>query len=345
MKVEIMNKQGKLSARLCVVTGAGGFIGSHLVEKLLSHGAKVKSLVHYNALGAIGHLESAKREYIDSGQLEIVAGDVCDLRCMQELINGVDVVFHLAALIGIPYSYVAPESYLRTNAQGTLNVLEACRNAGVSRVLHTSTSETYGTARSTPMNECHLLQGQSPYSASKIAADKLAESYALSFDLPVTTVRPFNTYGPRQSMRAVIPSIIAQALNADCEVIRLGSLDPIRDLTFVKDTVRAYVEISSAPIKVVSGRLYNLGVGIGFTISEVAEHIQSIVGTKKESICELERIRPTKSEVFELISDASRIKREVGWKAKISLDEGLRETVEWMKNNLPDIREATKYTV
>ncbi len=338
-------KQCGLTGQLCVVTGAGGFIGSHLVETLLSCGAKVRALVHYNALGSIGHLAAIDPAYGDSCQLEIVAGDICDARCVRELIDGATAVFHLAALIGIPYSYSAPESYLRTNAQGTLNVLEACRDAGIPRMLHTATSETYGTARYTPMDEGHLLQGQSPYSASKIAADKLAESYALSFGLPVTTVRPFNTYGPRQSRRAVVPAIIAQAMNPDCAKIRLGSLAPVRDLTFVTDTARAYVEIACAPIEVVSGRLYNLGTGIGFTIGHVAERIQRIVGVQKEIVCEQHRVRPEKSEVLELISDPSRIEREVGWKAAITLEEGLGKTAEWIRENLPDERDATKYIV
>jgi len=334
-----------LMGNVCAVTGAGGFIGSHLVEALLLRGAKVKALTHYNALGAIGHLASLNPAYRDSGQLTIIAGDVCDARCVHEFIKDVEVVFHLAALIGIPYSYTAPESYLRINAQGTLNVLDACRDIGVSRILHTSTSETYGTARATPMDEHHLLQGQSPYSASKIAADKLAESYALSFSMPVTTVRPFNTYGPRQSMRAVVPTIIAQALNPDCKEIRLGSLDPVRDLTFVEDTARAFVEIATAPINIVSGRLYNLGTGTGFTIGHIAEEIQRIVGVKKNIVCEDERVRPEKSEVLKLISDPSRVEREVGWKAKITLNEGLQKTAEWVSANLPDKRDAIRYTI
>lgn len=341
----MQDKQLNFKGQLCVVTGAGGFIGSHLVEALLSRGACVKALTHYNALNTIGHLSAVDPAYCDAGKLTIIAGDVCDARCVRTLIDGATVVFHLAALIGIPYSYTAPESYLRTNAQGTLNVLEACRDANILRVLHTSTSETYGTARSSPMDERHLLQGQSPYSASKIAADKLAESYALSFDLPVTTVRPFNTYGPRQSMRAVVPTICAQAINPDCKEIRLGSLDPIRDLTYVEDTARAFVEIASAPINVVAGRLYNLGTGRGFSIGYITKQIQRIIGVEKNIVCESNRVRPQKSEVLELISNPSRIEREVGWKATMTLDAGLLKTAEWIKANLPNKRDAIKYTI
>jgi NAD dependent epimerase/dehydratase len=339
------DKPNHYAGKICAVTGAGGFIGSHLVEALLKRGAKVRALTHYNALGAVGHLSSIDTAYRDDGQLEIIAGDICDTRCVREFVHGANAVFHLAALIGIPYSYVAAESYLRTNAQGTLNILEACRDNAVPRVLHTSTSETYGSARFTPMNEQHPLQAQSPYAASKIAADKLAESYALSFNMPVTTVRPFNTYGPRQSMRAVVPTIITQVLNPECEEIRLGSLDPVRDLTFVEDTVRAYVEIASSQIDIVSGRLYNLGAGTGISIGGLVDKIQGLVNIHKNIACESQRIRPEKSEVRELISDPLRIEREVGWKAEITLNEGLNRTIEWVMRNLPAKRDSIRYTI
>jgi NAD dependent epimerase/dehydratase len=325
------------SGRLCVVTGAGGFIGSHLVEMLLERGAHVRALVHYNALGMIGHLNDVASGPL-SDRLQIINGDVCDARCMRELVGGADSVFHLAALVGIPYSYRAPESYVAVNIHGTLNVLEACRDAKVSRILHTSTSETYGSAVRTPMDERHPLQAQSPYSASKIAADKLAESYALSFGLPVTTVRPFNTYGPRQSLRAVIPTILSQALSADCDAIELGSLDPVRDLTFVADTACAYCEIASASLDKVAGRLYNLGTGRGYSIREVAETALRVVGVDKPIRCVPNRERPEKSEVLALISDPSRIAKEVGWHAEVSLETGLGQTAEWLRRNPPDAR-------
>jgi UDP-glucose 4-epimerase len=241
----------------------------------------------------------------------------------------------LAALIGIPYSYAAPESYFDTNVRGALNLFEACRDRAVGRILHTSTSEVYGTARAVPIDERHPLQAQSPYSASKIAADKLAESYILSFGLPVTTVRPFNTYGPRQSFRAVIPTILSQALCPACKEIRLGSLNPIRDLTYVEDTARAYCEIAEAPADTVRGRLYNLGTGAGVSVGDLAEKIQQIVGCAKPLIVEDERVRPEASEVRRLISDPSRVESEVGWKASTTLDEGLARTAEWLRRNPP----------
>ena len=331
--------------QLCVVTGAGGFIGSHLVETLLAAQANVRALVHYNALGSIGHLRELDPQFIKSGRLTIVAGDVRDSRCMRTLVQGANCVFHLAALIGIPYSYAAPESYLDTNARGTLNLLEACRDAGVARILHTSTSEVYGTARQTPINERHLLQAQSPYSASKIAADKLAESYALSFGLPVTTVRPFNTYGPRQSCRAIIPTILSQALSSACAEIRVGSLDTVRDFTFVEDTARAFCEIAQAPLETVAGRLYNLGAGQSVSIEQLVGLAQEIATSNKPVIVEDKRLRPTASEVQVLLSDPSRIEREVGWKAQVSLEEGLKRTAEYLRRNPPENSQIGEYVV
>ena len=334
-----------LKNRHCVVTGAGGFIGSHLVEALLARGAYVKALVHYNAHGSIGNLESVRQTSPNFENLAIVAGDVRDARCMRNLIDGAQVVFHLAALIGIPYSYVAPESYVDTNMRGTLNVLEACRDLGVERILHTSTSEAYGSARYTPMDERHPLQAQSPYSASKIAADKLAESYILSFDLPAVTVRPFNTYGPRQSCRGVIPTIISQALREEYPEIRLGSLDPVRDLTFAEDTARAFCEIAEAPLERVNGRLYNLGTGDGVSVGDLAARIQGIIGCDKAIAADESRLRPAASEVRALISDPSRIQSEVGWKAAYSLDEGLAKTIEWFRANPPSLEAASRYVI
>jgi NAD dependent epimerase/dehydratase len=334
-----------LKSKLCAVTGAGGFIGSHLVEALLERGARVRALVHYNALGCVGNLAFLDPKVLDSERLEIVAGDVRDARCVRDLVRGASRVFHLAALIGIPYSYVAPESYIQTNVRGTLNVLEACRDAKVDRVLHTSTSEVYGTARTTPMDERHPLQAQSPYSASKIAADKLAESYILSFGLPVTTVRPFNTYGPRQSMRAIVPTAMVQALSERCAEIRVGSLDPVRDLTYVEDTARAYCEIACAPLEKVRGRLYNLGTGEGVSVAKLIHKIQRILGTDKPVVVDESRVRPEASEVRQLISNPSRVKEEAGWSASVSLCEGLRRTAQWLRAHKSDERGEKRYGI
>jgi len=326
--------------KTAVVTGAGGFIGSHLVELLLEKGCKVRALVHYNALGSGGHLEEVLRigresgaEWFRSNRLEILPGDVQDQRCMRELVTGTDVVFHLAALIAIPYSYRAPQSYVNVNVMGMLNLLEACRMEKIPRLLHTSTSEALGTARYTPQDENHPLQAQSPYSATKIAADKLAESYHLSFDLPVVTVRPFNTYGPRQSARAVIPTILSQAISPDCPEIRLGSLDPMRDLTYVRDTARAFYMIAEAPLETVAGKLYHLGVGESVSIGDLARLALEVVGVEKPVKEEKKRIRPEKSEVRVLQSDNTLVKKEVGWEPAVTLREGLEKTAEWIRGH------------
>lgn len=325
---------------LVAVTGAGGFIGSHLVEELIASGRRVRALVHYNALGREGHLDDVRRKLngAAAARLEVIAGDITDGRCMANLVRGCQTVFHLAALIGIPYSYQAPQSYVRVNIEGTLNLLEACRNEGVGRLLHTSTSEVYGTARTTPMDESHPLQAQSPYAATKIAADKLAESYALSFGLPVVIMRPFNTYGPRQSMRAVIPTIIAQALSDKSKSIKLGSLDPVRDLTYVKDTARAYRLVADAPDDKVNGCLFNLGTGAGISIGSLAQLILTNLKVEKPIEGTEERVRPEKSEVRRLISSNNFIKREVGWKPEVSLEDGIRDTAVYIKNNLKHFR-------
>jgi nucleoside-diphosphate-sugar epimerase len=263
-----------------------------------------------------------------------VAGDIQDPFSVQRAVEGCDVVLHLAALIGIPYSYVAPQSYVETNVTGTLNVLEAARHHHTERVVVTSTSETYGTALYTPIDEQHPLQGQSPYSASKIGADKMAESYARSFDLPVTTLRPFNTFGPRQSLRAVIPTITSQALSGD--VVRLGSRTPVRDFTFVEDTARAFLAAATAPEGV--GQVLNAGNGKGITIGELAELILEVVGSKAEIVVDEERIRPEASEVFELLADASRIRELTGWAPRVTLREGLERTAGWVERNLARLK-------
>lgn len=325
--------------RLAAVTGAGGFIGSHLVEELLAQGWCVRALVHYNALGSLGHLNAVRDSLPDDAaeRLEVVSGDVTDPRCVRALVEGASAVFHLAALIGIPYSYAAPHSYVATNIHGTLNVLEACRDCGVPRLLHTSTSEVYGTAITTPMDEQHPLQAQSPYAATKIAGDKLAESYASAFSLPVTIVRPFNTYGPRQSLRAVLPTIIAQALSPDCPAIQLGALDPVRDLTFVRDTARAFRLIAEAPGEKTSGRVFNLGTGRGISVGSLAALVLETLGIDKPIQVASERQRPAASEVMALISDYTRVRREVGWRPSIALEEGIRLTAEDVRRRLPQL--------
>jgi NAD dependent epimerase/dehydratase len=321
-----------------LVTGAGGFICSHLTEALMNKGADVTAMIRYTSRSDWGNLEFLPDEHKDA--LNVVAGNIEDSDFVARQIKGKDIVFHLAALIAIPYSYVAPLSYVRTNIEGTLNVLESVRNFEVGRVIHTSTSETYGTAIYTPIDEKHPLQGQSPYSASKIGADKVAESYHLAFDLPVTTVRPFNTYGPRQSARAVIPSIISQAHVRD--EVRLGSLDPVRDLTFVKDTVEGFIK--AAESDQVIGETINVGIGKGITIGELAKTILSLMECDKPVVQEQERIRPEKSEVFNLICDNSKALELMGWKNNYTLKEGLRETIDFVIKNI-DMYKPDKYAL
>jgi NAD dependent epimerase/dehydratase len=304
-----------------LVTGAGGFIGSHLVEALVSRGASVRALVRYNSRNDWGNLEDVAPEV--KKQFEVLAGDIRDPFFVDRAVAKVDVVFHLSSLIAIPYSYVAPHSYVETNVNGALNVLEAARRHGTSRVVHTSTSETYGTAIYTPIDEKHPLQGQSPYSASKIAADKLAESYYRSFDVPVATLRPFNTFGPRQSARAVIPTIISQALTRDR--VELGSLTPIRDLTFVSDTVEGFLRAAEAPEAV--GDVINVGNGRGVTIGQLAERILALMGKAIPIVAAEERVRPEKSEVFTLICDRTKAEKLLGWVPRVSLDDGLRAVI------------------
>lgn len=310
-----------------LVTGAGGFIGSHLIERLVERGASVRALVHYNSRNDWGMLEfipSAIRS-----EVEVAAGDIRDPHQVRELIHGCGVVFHLAALIGIPYSYVAPSSYVSTNVVGTTNVLQAALAEGVARVVHTSTSEVYGTARYTPIDESHSLRGQSPYSASKIAADKMAESFHLSFGLPVATIRPFNTFGPRQSARAVIPAIISQALHG--AEVRLGSLDPVRDLTYVKDTVDAFVRMGEA--EGIVGRVINVGTGDGISIGDLATAILTLLGRDLPIVSDEDRIRPEQSEVGKLICDNTEAVKLLDWTPSYSLHAGLGETIEWIETH------------
>ncbi len=324
-----MNWKGKK----VLVTGAGGFIGSHLTERLVELGADVRALVHYNALGTWGWLdESPVRK-----DIEVVSGDVRDRDSVRRAMQDTEVVFHLAALIGIPYSYHAPVSYVRTNIEGTLNVLQCARELGVERVIHTSTSEAYGTARYVPIDEKHPLQGQSPYSATKIGADKLAEAFHLSFGLPVVTVRPFNTFGPRQSARAVIPTIITQCLTGD--VVRLGNLHPTRDLTYVSDTVEGF--ISAASTSAAIGRTINIGSGREISIGDLAKLIVRLIGRPINIESEEKRVRPAKSEVERLVADNTLARELLGWEPAVSLEEGLGRTIEWVQQHLrryrPDV--------
>ena len=309
-----------------LVTGAGGFIGSHLTQQLLDAGHRVVALVHYNGAGSWQHLTNVARQHRD--QLDVRLGDVTDAFFVRELVAGCDAVLHLAALIGIPYSYIAPASYVATNIHGTLNILEACKLAKTARVIVTSTSEVYGTARITPMEETHPLQGQSPYSASKIAADKLAEAYFLSFNLPVVTLRPFNTYGPRQSARAVIPTVISQAL-AGAATITLGSLRPRRDLTFVRDTARAFLLAATTPN--IEGETIHFGQGTANSVAEIAKLCLQAVGSQAKIVSDSLRTRPEKSEVELLLCDRSKAERLLGWKPEVSLVEGIARTVEYMR--------------
>lgn len=311
-----------------LVTGGAGFIGSHLTEKLVELGAKVKVLVHYNSRNHWGNLEYLPKDVLD--QVEIFLGDVQDPYSVQKAVAGCSVVFHLASLIAIPYSYVAPASYVETNIKGSLNVMEACLRADVKRVVHTSTSETYGTALYTPIDERHPLQGQSPYSASKIGADKIVESYYRSFDLPVSTLRPFNTFGPRQSARAVIPTIIAQALTS--RTVELGALDPVRDLTYVKDTVMGFIKIVESEKTI--GEVINIGNGKGIAIGDLAKRIVALIGQDIEIRTNRQRLRPEKSEVMKLICDNSKAEAFMNWKPNYTLDEGLKETIEFIRANL-----------
>ena len=314
-----------------LVTGAGGFIGSHLVERLVMGGAGVRAFVRYNSRGDSGHLRSLSPHLeqmgkIGGGSLEIVAGDLRDPEALLEAMRGCEIVFHLGALISIPYSYFHPTEVAETNFMGTLNALNAARQLGVKRLVHTSTSEVYGTALRVPIDEGHPLQGQSPYSASKIGADKLAESYFRSFDLPVVTVRPFNTYGPRQSARAVIPAVITQALVQD--TLHLGNLDTVRDFTFVEDTVTGFFRAAEAPD--VEGGTYNLGTGENIRIGDLVEKIIQKVNRSVKLEIDESRLRPEKSEVFNLISDNSLAREVLGWTPRISLDEGLDRTIDWV---------------
>lgn len=312
-----------------LVTGADGFIGSHLVERLIKNGDKVKAFVYYNSFGNWGWLDTLPQELID--EIEIFAGDIRDPNGVRTAVNQVDEVFHLAALIAIPFSYHSPDSYVDTNIKGTLNVLQAAKDLGTKRILVTSTSEVYGTAQYVPIDEKHPYQGQSPYSATKIGADRLAESFYRSFEMPITIVRPFNTYGPRQSARAVIPTIIIQLLSGMTE-IKLGSLTPTRDLNFVKDTAQGFIDIAKSDKTI--GQEINIASQQEISIGQLAQILIGQINPNARIICEEQRLRPEKSEVNRLLGSNKKIKDLTSWEPKYSLKEGLAETITFLRENL-----------
>ena len=326
-------------AERVLVTGADGFIGSHLTEMLLERGYDVRAFVLYNSFGTWGWLDSLPKEKRDA--LDVVMGDVRDPSFVRRAMEGVDCVFHLAALIAIPYSYIAPDAYVDTNIKGTLNVLNAARELRTKRVLVTSTSEVYGTAQYVPIDERHPFQGQSPYSATKIGADHLAESYYRSFGIPLTIVRPFNTYGPRQSARAVIPTIITQLL-AGYEEIKLGSLRPTRDFVFCKDTARGFIELSKCEAAI--GREVNIATGREISIGDLARKLIGMVHSNAQIICEEQRLRPKNSEVERLLGSNELLYSLTGFKPETSIDKGLEETVRWIQGHM-DSYKISRYNL
>lgn len=330
------NSQDYASKKV-LVTGAGGFIGSRLCERLVEEGAYVLAFVRYTSRPEPGLLKYIPKHVFD--QIEIIRGDLRDFSAIEQAAKGVDTVFHMGALISIPYSYVHPVETVQTNVIGTMNILEACRKTGA-KLVHTSTSEVYGTALRVPIDEDHPLQGQSPYSASKIGADKLVESYYRSFDVPSITIRPFNTYGPGQSSRAVIPTIITQALSRD--LVRLGNLEAIRDFTYLDDTVEGFLLAVQAGFW--DGETYNLGSGEEISIGEIAELIFRIMGKQPEIQVEPRRLRPEKSEVLRLISDNRKAKAALGWQPKVGMEEGLRRTIDWISTHL-DLYKPEEYNL
>ncbi len=322
-----MNLKGKK----ILVTGAGGFIGSHLVERLVELGGKVRAFLRYNSRNHWGWLESSPHKK----NVEIYTGDIRDYDSVKRAVEGVDVIFHLAALIGIPYSYLSPLAYIKTNVEGTYNILQAARESGTGRIIHTSTSEVYGTAAYVPIDEAHPLQPQSPYAASKVGADSLAQSFYHAFMLPVTIVRPFNTFGPRQSARAVIPTIITQVLSGKRE-ITLGNLAPTRDWNFVRDTVEGFIKI--AEYDGLYGETVNIGSGRETSVGELVRIIAGLMEVELRVIEEKERVRPEKSEVERLLCDNSKIKEYTNWRPEYSLEDGLGETIDWFRENMENYK-------
>jgi NAD dependent epimerase/dehydratase len=327
----------ELSKGKILVTGAGGFIGSHLVEALLGKGCDVRAFVHYNSANWFGKLEDLGPRLND---VDVFVGDLRDAATVRRAVSGCRIILHLGALIGIPYSYLSPGDTFATNVGGTQNVLDAAREMGIEKVVITSTSEVYGTPLYIPIDEKHPLQAQSPYAASKIAADKLAESYYMAFDLPVATIRPFNTFGPRQSARAIVPTIITQALAGD--VIHLGSLHTSRDFIFVEDTVSGFLAVAEHNSSI--GKVINIGSGGGVSVGQLAELVMSIMRKQVDIRVDKERIRPEKSEVQRLVCNYSLAQELLGWEPGFSLEEGLRETIEWIRER-PQLFKAERYNV
>ena len=316
-------------ANTVLVTGADGFIGSHLTEELVKKGEKVKAFCYYNSFGAWGWIDTLPKEIKD--EIEVFMGDIRDPNGVRTAMKGMDVVYHLAALIAIPFSYHSPDSYVDTNIKGTLNVLNAARDLEVKRLLVTSTSEVYGTAQYVPIDEKHPFQGQSPYSATKIGADRLAESFWRSFNLPVTIVRPFNTYGPRQSGRAVIPTIITQLLAGQTE-IKLGSLTPTRDFNYVKDTAAGFMAIADCPEAI--GQELNIATGVEHSIGDLAKELIAQINPEARIVCDEERLRPEKSEVNRLLGDSTKLRQLTGWAPRYTFAQGLAETIAFLRDNL-----------
>ncbi|MFZ2489564.1 MAG: GDP-mannose 4,6-dehydratase [Anaerolineae bacterium] len=320
------------SGKPVLVTGAGGFIGSHLTERLIDEGAQVRAFIRYTSRADLGLLSLLPKDKLAA--LEVISGDLRDVEAVRAAVKGTDTIFHLGALITIPYSYIHPREVIEVNVLGTTNVLMAARDYAVRRMVHTSTSEVYGTARYTPIDEAHPLQGQSPYSASKIGADKIVESFVRSFELPVATLRPFNTYGPRQSARAVIPTIITQALMLD--EVRLGALTPQRDLSYVTDTVDGFMRMATHDAAI--GQEVNIGADATISIGELAQKILGIIGRDLPIVSDEQRMRPAGSEVLRLWADNRKASQLIGWRPQVSLDAGLARTIEWIRGNLSRYR-------
>ena len=316
-----------LNNKVILVTGADGFIGSHLVEKLIDNGHQVKAFVYYNSFNSWGWLDSFPKDKLS--KVEIFSGDVRDPNGVRTAMKDCDIIFHLAALIAIPYSYHSPDSYVDTNVKGTLNIIQAAKDLGIERVIVTSTSEIYGTAQYVPIDEKHPKQPQSPYSASKIGADCMADSFYRSFDMPISIVRPFNTYGPRQSARAIIPTIITQLLNGFTE-IKLGDLTPTRDLLYVKDTVNGFIEIAKADNLI--GHECNIAANSEISMQKMADTLIELINPQAKIVQEESRLRPEKSEVFRLFGDNSKIIEHTNWKVEHTLEQGLQETIDWFSN-------------
>mgnify|MGYP001178183755 FL=1 len=316
----------ELRSEKVLVTGSDGFIGSHLVEALLNEGCKVKAFVYYNSFNSWGWLDTFPKDLLD--EIEVFSGDIRDPNGVREAVKGVNVIFHLAALIAIPFSYHSPDSYVDTNIKGTLNVLQAARDYNVKKILVTSTSEVYGTAKYVPIDEAHPFQGQSPYSASKIGADRIAESFYRSFNLPVTIVRPFNTYGPRQSARAIIPTIITQLLSGQNE-IKLGSLSPTRDFNYVKDTVAGFIAIAKSDKTI--GEEINIASQQEISIGRLAEELITQINPKAKIVTDEVRLRPEKSEVERLLGSCVKIKELTDWAPRYDFQKGIAETIEWFR--------------